>query len=603
VVLESAPDKALEATVDKWLEWDLGETRQEVERLLDDGDWTELAKIMAPRLEFGTAGIRGRMGAGFGRMNDLVIIQVGQGLLAYLLAQEPNLTDKGVVVGFDGRHNSRRWAFLTAGVFIRAKVPVILFRTTVPTPFVPFTVMRRGAAAGVMVTASHNPRWDNGYKVYWGNGAQILAPHDKNIQAAILGNLAPQEGAFQEPSEDHPLLSNPLEQIQAEYMSSLTVHNPKGMNSGLKTPIVYTAMHGVGWPYCQAAWQAAGFPPSLLVPVPEQKDPHPDFPTVEYPNPEEGASSLDLAFRTAEASGASYILANDPDADRLACAQKIEGGWRVFNGNELGALLGHWLVSNHLEASSTSNSSKLHLLASTVSSKFLDTLARAEGLTFTETLTGFKHMGNVSDKLIQQGERVLFAYEEAIGFMCGSAVLDKDGVSALVCLSELITRLEGENSSLSTQLDQLYNKYGLHTSLNSYYICHEPAVTASIFTRIRRMGPAEGYPDQLGGARVTGVRDLTTGYDSTQPDKKAILPVSASSQMITFWLQCEDSSAVTLTLRTSGTEPKIKYYTEMVGKPGATDKQSQAGRLDQVVGAAVEEMLQPKLNGLKAKSN
>jgi len=481
-------------------------------------------------------------------------------------------------------------------------VPVILFRTTVPTPFVPFTVMRRGAAAGVMVTASHNPRWDNGYKVYWGNGAQILTPHDKNIQAAILENLAPKPGSFQEPPEDHPLLSNPLDQIEAEYMSSLTLHNPQGMNSSLKTPIVYTAMHGVGWPYCRSAWEKAGFPPSLLVPVPEQKDPHPDFPTVEYPNPEEGASSLDLAFRTAEASGASYILANDPDADRLACAQKTEDGWRVFNGNELGALLGHWLVSQHL-ASSSKSKSNLHLLASTVSSKFLDTLAKAEGLTFTETLTGFKHMGNVSDKLLQRGETVLFAYEEAIGFMCGSAVLDKDGVSALVCLSELITRLEGEGSSLASQLDHLYAKYGLHTSLNSYYICHDPAVTAAIFARIRSHGPGKGYPETLGGARVTGVRDLTTGHDSTQPDNKAVLPVSSSSQMITFWLKCDDASAVTLTLRTSGTEPKIKYYTEMVGKAGDTDKQGQADRLHKVVSAVVEELLQPKLNGLKAKAN
>merc|ERR550519_1699382 len=199
-------------------------------------------------------------------MNDLVIIQVGQGLLAYLLTQEPNLTEKGVVVGYDGRHNSARWASLTAGVFIRAKVPVILFRTTVPTPFVPFTVMRRGAAAGVMVTASHNPKWDNGYKVYWGNGAQILGPHDKNIQASILAHLAPGPGAFEEPAPDHPLLSDPLEEVQAAYLARLPLYNPPGANASLGSPMVYTAMHGVGWPACLAAWTAAGFPPGLLVP-------------------------------------------------------------------------------------------------------------------------------------------------------------------------------------------------------------------------------------------------------------------------------------------------------------------------------------------------
>merc|ERR1712013_759184 len=279
----SCPNKELDILIKNWQRWDENsKTLLEINTLVENQEWDKLEKIMVKRLEFGTAGIRGRMGAGFGQMNDLVIIQVTHGLLHHLQNDDPDLTSKGIVFGYDGRHNSSRWAQLAAGVFLRAGVPVYLFHTTVPTPFVPFTVVQKGCAAGVMVTASHNPRWDNGYKVYWGNGAQILAPHDKNIQAAILGNLAPQEGAFQEPSEDHPLLSNPLEQIQAEYMSSLTVHNLKGMNSGLKTPIVYTAMHGVGWPYCQAAWEAAGFPPSLLVPVPEQKDPHPEFPTVEY---------------------------------------------------------------------------------------------------------------------------------------------------------------------------------------------------------------------------------------------------------------------------------------------------------------------------------
>jgi len=597
------PDLELAALVERWNLWDKCETtRNEVRKLVESEDWETLRDIMGKRLEFGTAGLRGRMGAGFGRMNDLVILQTSQGLLSYLQTQEPLLSTKGVVLGYDGRHNSSRWAALIAGVFLRAKVPVILFRCVVPTPFVPFTVSQRGAAAGVMVTASHNPRWDNGYKVYWGNGAQILGPHDKNIQAMILTNLQPEDGAFDEPDPSNPLLSNPLEEISASYYSKLTCYNDPARNGNLAKPIVYTAMHGVGWPYCLAAWSQAGFPPSKLVPVVEQRDPHPDFPTVEYPNPEEGASALDLAFKTAEGCGARYILANDPDADRLACAERIGNSWKVFNGNEMGALLAWWLVTEYRARHSSSPS--LHLLASTVSSKFLNTLAKAEGLIFTETLTGFKHMGNVSYRLKDQGEIVLFAYEEAIGFMCGTAVLDKDGVSALVCMSELITRLEEQGSGLSHKLEEIYHCYGLHTSQNSYYTCHDPELTQRIFARIRSMGDDGTYPGSLAGAKysVTGVRDLTTGYDSTQKDMKAILPVSASSQMITFWLDCNGSTVV-LTLRTSGTEPKIKYYTEMVGLPGDKDKAGQVARLAQVVDDVVRELLQPQENGLQPKSS
>lgn len=499
----------LAALVEKWEQWDkCAATREEVRKLGESEDWDTLRDIMANRLEFGTAGIRGRMGAGFGRMNDLVIVQVSQGLLAYLQTQEPQLSKKGLVLGYDGRHNSARWAALTAGVFLRAKVPVILFRTTVPTPFIPFTVSQLGAAGGVMVTASHNPRWDNGYKVYWGNGAQILSPHDKNIQAMILTHLEPEVGAFDEPDPSNPLLSDPFQEISASYYSMIPSYNDPARNGKLVKPVVYTAMHGVGWPYCLAAWSNAGFPPSKLVPVPEQRDPHPDFPTVEYPNPEEGASALDLAFRTADSCGARYILANDPDADRLACAERTGDSWKVFNGNEMGALLGWWLVTEYRARHSSSPS--LHVLASTVSSKFLNTLAKAEGLVFTETLTGFKHMGNVSYRLKDQGEVVLFAYEEAIGFMCGTAVLDKDGVSALVCLGELIARLEEQGSGLTQKLEEIYNCYGLHTSQNSYYTCHDPELTKRIFARIRSVGEEGGYPASLAGGkyRVTGVRTL-----------------------------------------------------------------------------------------------
>ena len=596
-------DPALLALVERWRSWDRNEdTTKEVDSLVNSADWEQLGKIMLKRLEFGTAGIRGRMGAGFGRMNDLVIIQTTQGLLAYLQAQSDRLTEQGVVLGYDGRHNSRRWAGLAAGVFVRARVPVFLFPTTVPTPYVPFTILQRGAAAGVMVTASHNPKWDNGYKVYWDNGAQILSPHDKNIQAAIMENLQPAPEAFSLPdTEHHPLIRNPLAEISSLYNSRLPLYNSREENSLLEASVVYTAMHGVGCPYVCQAWETAGFPREKLLIVEEQRDPDPEFSTVDFPNPEEGASALDLSMSRANSSGARYILANDPDADRLGVAQKVsEGSWKILSGNEIGSLIGWWLLKCFKQRSPGFPLDKLHFLASTVSSKMLNTIAKEEGINFTETLTGFKHMGNKSEALMKNDEVVLFAYEEAIGFMCGTEVLDKDGVSAAVVVTELIRHLETEGKTLTEQLEQLYRQFGYHFSINSYYLCHDPAITEKIFMRIRNYNSETGgYPETVCGGRlrVVGVRDLTTGYDSTRPDLRATLPVSSSSQMITFWLE----NGVVITLRTSGTEPKLKYYTEYCAPPTSTDWKQVEVELQDIVNQGVTELLEPSKHGLQHK--
>ena len=596
------PNQRLLSLVDSWRGWDRNTTTAtEVNNLVNTEDWGRLGQIMLNRLQFGTAGIRGRMGAGFGQMNDLVIIQTSQGLLSYLQSTQPELSRRGVVVGFDGRHNSRRWAGLTAGVFVRANVPVLLFPTTVPTPYVPFTVSQRGAAAGVMVTASHNPKWDNGYKVYWDNGAQILSPHDKNIQAAILDNLQPHQEAFNVPdTEHHPLISNPLAEISSLYNSRLPLNNPREENRKLETRMVYTAMHGVGCPYVQQAWDTAGFPRDKLLIVEEQRDPDPEFSTVEFPNPEEGASALDLSMSLAAREGATYILANDPDADRLGVAQRTRtGSWRILTGNEIGALLGWWLLRCFREKSPDFPLSRVLFLASTVSSKILATIAKKEGTNFIETLTGFKHMGNKSHALINREEVVLFAYEEAIGFMCGTEVLDKDGVSAAVVLGELVRHLETRGLLLTDQLEEIYREYGYHYSINSYYICHDPATIEKIFSRLRNFSSSSPYPSTVCGGRwqVTGVRDLTTGYDSTTPDNRATLPVSSSSQMVTFWLE----NGVVMTFRTSGTEPKLKYYTEYCAPPSATDWGQLEDELRDIVSQVLEEFIQPGVHGIKHK--
>ena len=397
-------------------------------------------------------------------MNDLVIIQTSQGLAKYVLSCFPtpeHARSAGAIVGFDARHNSERWAKLTARVFLQNGFKVYLFSSITPTPYVPFTVQRKTAAVGVMVTASHNPKEDNGYKVFWSNGPQIKPPHDKNILHSIALNMEPESDlAFREDlSEFGDKLIDPFEEIHNTYMETLKSKLfRKSLNQGLRSKIVYSAMHGVGSRFIDAAFEIASFP--QVIHVPEQKEPNPDFPTVPFPNPEEGKSSLLLSIETAEQSGAIYIIANDPDADRLAVAQKVADKWKIFNGNQIGALLGWWQLQVHLNQDCDGRYQRcnLYYLASTVSSKLLRAVANVEGLNFEETLTGFKWMANRAYDLEQDPKnKVLLAYEEAIGFMCGSQVLDKDGVFSAVRITELIAFLEKDGLTLDDKLQNIYD--------------------------------------------------------------------------------------------------------------------------------------------------
>lgn len=508
------------------------------------------------------------MQAGFNSMNDLVVIQTAQGIAQYLLKSESSeeVRKKGIVLGFDGRYNSRRFAELSAAVFLSQNIRVYLFNYMTPTPFVPFAILHKKAAAGIMVTASHNPKEDNGYKVYWSNGAQIISPHDKNIQKFILENLKPLPSSWDvSVLKSSEILEDPYDEIFADYYKKLSANIPDSfidLNARSTLRFVYTAMHGVGYPFVVDAFARSKL--TELISVAEQQEADPEFSTVKFPNPEEGKSSLELSIKLANSHDVSLILANDPDADRLACAEKDPktGLWRVFSGNELGALLGWWALQCFKEQNPGADTSDCYALASTVSSKILRAMGLKEGFKFEETLTGFKWMGNRSIELMAEGKTVLFAFEEAIGFMVGTAVLDKDGVSAAAHLATLCNYLrEKLNVSLSEMLDKLYLDYGYHCTMVSYFICHDPEKTNRIFARIRELAPksvkGDAYP-------IKYVRDLTTGVDTSQADGKAILPTSKSSQMITFTFE----NGVVLTLRTSGTEPKIKYYAEMCAQPG-----------------------------------
>ncbi|KAE8300126.1 Phosphoglucomutase-2 [Larimichthys crocea] len=581
----AAGDTELDREVRLWLQRDKNpKTVSMVQDMVKEGATEALKKCFSSRMEFGTAGLRAAMGPGISCMNDLTIIQTTQGFCRYLEESFGNLKERGVVIGYDARAHppsgggSKRFASLAAAVFISRGVPVHLFSDITPTPFVPFTVSHLGLCAGIMVTASHNPKQDNGYKVYWDNGAQIVAPHDKEL-----------------------LLKNPYEDTNTQYFKAIQKHcHHRDINKSSEVKIVHTSVHGVGHAFVQSAFKA--FDLHAPYAVEEQKDPDPEFPTVKYPNPEEGEGVLTLSFALAEREGATVVLANDPDADRLAVAEKQESGqWRVFSGNELGALLGWWMFYCWKQQNSDTAAAavkSLYMLSSTVSSKILRAIALKEGFHFEETLTGFKWMGNRARDLLDQDKTVLFAFEEAIGYMCSPFVLDKDGVSAAAIAGEMISYLATKKTSLSQQLTAIYQEYGYHITKNSYFICHDQDVIRSLFERLRNYsGKKDSYPAECGRFSISAVRDLTTGHDSNQPDNKAILPTSSSSQMITFTF----SNGGVATMRTSGTEPKIKYYTELCAAPGNSDVAQLKKELDDLVDAIVENFFEPEKNKLQPK--
>ncbi|XP_048505839.1 phosphopentomutase isoform X2 [Athalia rosae] len=480
-------DTILDDKIKEWLSWNKDSAAEnEIQNYINEGDVKTLSKLFLKRLEFGTAGLRGRMGPGYSQLNDLVIVQTGQGFISYLLKTISNAKQRGVVLGYDGRYNSKRFAELTAAILMNNGVKVYMYSKVCPTPFVPYGVVKYKCAAGIMITASHNPKEDNGYKVYWDNGAQIITPHDKGIQKSIIENLEPLESSFNTSAiYKNSLFKDPLEEVMQSYykiIKDTTLYPETNRNTILK--FTYTPMHGVGYNYMVEAFNSASFKPFVV--VEEQKDPDPEFRTVKFPNPEEGKSALDLSLRTANKNASNIILANDPDADRLACAERNEKGeWRVFTGNELGALLGWWMLHLHQVQYPGADYSNVYMLASTVSSKILRSMALKEGFSFEETLTGFKWMGNRATELLAQNKTVIFAYEEAIGFMCGSAVLDKDGVSAGAKVAELAAYLETMGLTLSGKLDEIYSEYGHHISLCSYFFCYEQQIIKSIFERLR----------------------------------------------------------------------------------------------------------------------
>ena len=533
---------ALLAEVRAWIAADPDpSTREELEELISNGDGAGVRSRFESPLSFGTAGLRGALGAGPARMNRLVVRKTTAGVARWLLDQGPGAAERGIVVGRDARNGSTEFAGDVADVALAAGVRVRVLPRPLPTPITAFAVKHFGAAAGVMITASHNPAADNGYKVYAGDGAQIIPPDDARIAEAAAKALPSSSAPVGEPFGTAEVIDE-TELIAAYRRAAFAFLDPAGPR---ELRIVYTPMHGVGAAVLPELLDEAGFGPVSIVAA--QAEPDPEFPTVAFPNPEE-PGALDLAFFDAARLGADIILANDPDADRLAVAVQDPDtrAWRRLTGDELGALL-----ADHLLATTQGDD---RLVATTiVSSTMLSKMAAAAGVVCVETLTGFKWIARAA--LRRPGTRLIFGYEEALGYEVGDIVSDKDGLSAALVAAEIAAIAKAQGSSLLGRLDAIASRFGVHaTSQWSLRLSGSDAQAemANIVSHWR----AEP-PEALGRIAVIEVVDLAVA-DSELPATDALV----------FRL----AGGARVVLRPSGTEPKLKAYLEVVGKPAPKEQ-------------------------------
>ncbi len=514
----------------------------------DDAARRDLVDRFSGPLQFGTAGLRGPLGGGPNRMNRAVVIRAAAGLGAYLRAALADETPT-VVVGYDARHRSADFAHDSAAVLTGAGLDVLLLPRALPTPVLAFAVRHLGADAGIMVTASHNPAADNGYKVYLGGravtgpgqGAQIVPPMDADIAASIAA--VESVASVPRAQEGWTVLGEEVVDDYVAAVAALAPHDEEARARAGALRIVLTPMHGVGAATALRVLAEAGFADVAV--VPEQAEPDPDFPTVVFPNPEE-PGALDLALALARERDADLVVALDPDADRcsVAVVDPHTGGWRQLLGDEVGAVLG---------SDAAAHASEGTLASSIVSSRLLSRIAASAGLGFASTLTGFKWISRTDD--------LVFGYEEALGYCVAPALVrDKDGISASVRVAALAAAFKAQGRGLVDELDQIARRHGLYLTGQVAARFDDPARIAAVIDRLRTAAPTS-----LAGSPVTTVTDLAAGVDGLLPTDGFRLFTAADDRIV---------------VRPSGTEPKVKCYLEVVVplEPDASDETVAAAR-------------------------
>ena len=512
------------ATAEEWAADDpdpatAAELRTLIERARagDDAAHEELAAAFDGTLQFGTAGLRGRLGPGSNRMNRVVVSRAAAGLAAYLL-------DRGghsIVIGYDARRNSDAFAHDTARIMAGAGISAMVLPHHLPTPVTAFAIHFLGTSAAVMVTASHNPPDDNGYKVYLGDGSQIVPPADAEI-SAFISRVGPVAEIPR--SEDYITLDNGVLDAYIARAEQLLPPGPRDITS------VYTAMHGVGGDVFVRAAREAGFPDPR--PVAAQFAPDGRFPTVSFPNPEE-PGAMDLALAEAREHGADIIIANDPDADRCSAGIPTADGFRMLSGDEVGWLLGWWTVERMRRSGATMAGT---LAQSIVSGTLLKAIALDAGLDYAVTLTGFKWISRVPG--------LLFGYEEALGYCVDPRhVTDKDGITASLLMMEMVAHLKAEGRGVQDVLDDLARRFGLYETSQVAVRVQDVTLIADAMARLRTAPPRA-----LGGRAVLEVVDLEEGAYGLPPTDGLLYALDGARVII----------------RPSGTEPKLKCYLQIV---------------------------------------
>ena len=508
--------------------------RAELKALLD-GPEEALAARFDGRLQFGTAGLRAAVGAGPQRMNRLVVQQAAAGVADHLLDSMRDAASRGVIIGYDARRKSDVFALDTARVCAARRIRAMIFPYVVPTPLLAWNIVGVGAAAGVMVTASHNPPADNGYKVFLDTGAQIVSPIDTEISERI-GRVDPCTVPMS--AVNDPLIEWLDDSHVQAYLAAVPAVRLRPDVEGVT--VAYSAMHGVGGYTLVAAFDRAGWPTPFV--VAEQQEPDPSFPTVAFPNPEE-PGAMDLLLAQAKACDAAIALCNDPDADRLGAAIPTpEGGWRRLQGDEIG-----WLLADHILGHTTGDDRLV--ITTLVSSSLLSKMATAYGVRFAETFTGFKWIGHTV--LSHPESRFVFGYEQALGYLVCGRPLDKDGITAAVLMAVVAALGVADGVTLQGRLDAITERFGRHV-MADMSVKMAPADGAAAVARLRAHPPTE-----VGDRAVTSVEWF---------EEAGLLRLQLGPEL-------------RLQVRPSGTEPKVKLYGEGIDIDPTPDLQTLAALL------------------------
>ncbi len=519
-------------------------TRRELEALIARNDLVALEARFAGSLEFGTAGLRGLVGAGPSRMNRVSVMRATAGLCAWLKRRVPNVATRGICIGRDARMQSDVFAKDAIEVALGAEIPVWTFSNVVPTPLVAFSVLELCAGGGVMITASHNPPEYNGYKVYWENGAQIIPPNDagiaREIELAAPANRLPRVSMTD--GRERGLLRN-VDHVVDAYVE-LVARAVRRPAEHPDVRVAYTALHGVAESTVRAIVPRIKF--CQIESVAEQATPDSGFPTVAFPNPEE-PGAMDKVLALAEKVDADLAIANDPDGDRLAVAVRHEGGFKPLSGNDVGVLLADDLLARHADFD------KPLVISTIVSSPLLGPVAASHGARWEQTLTGHKWIQNRALDLEREGYQYVFGYEEALGYAPLSAVRDKDGISSAFLIIDLASRLKSRGKTLVDAIEALWRAHGVFQDKQLPRRFEGPdaqARMAQLIADLRRKPPTE-----IGGHAVMSMLDLGRQIRWTPRDETPCEGL-ARSEVLIFELEGDHR----VMFRPSGTEPKLKCY-------------------------------------------